>query len=133
MKKFFVCVGAVLAYLLLLFLGPALVMIFNNIGYYATGGGWGPGSLMYRVLQFFSQPISCLIAYAAIKAILKGEHKVLALTNCIIASCLCVLFVFTASSNAQMWAMIVSVGACIYTAVMASKDISEKNSEPQAS
>lgn len=129
MKKFFVCTGAVLSYWLLIFLGPVLVLFINNIGYYVTGAGWGPNSIMYSVLRFCSQPIACFMAYVAMKMILKEAHKVLALVNCIIAACMCTLFAFTASRNAQMWTMIVSVAACAYSGVMASKDIREENSE----
>lgn len=129
MRKYFVCAGAVLSYWLLIFLGPVLVLFINNIGYYVTGAGWGPNSIMYSVLRFCSQPIACFLAYAAMKTILKEEHKVLVLVNCIIAACMCTLFVFTAGSKAQMWTMVVSVAACAYSGVMASKDIREKNSE----
>lgn len=125
MKKFLLCFGAVLAYWALMFLGPAIVMLFNNIGYYVTGGGWGPDSLMYAVLQFFSQPISCFVAYGAATAILKENGKILILVNCVVAACMCVLFAITASETSQRFAMIVSVVACVYTAVMAAKNIKQ--------
>ena len=125
MKKFLLFFGAVLSYWALMFLGPAIVMLFNNIGYYVTGGGWGPDSLMYAVLQFFSQPISCFVAYGAATAILKENGKIFILTNCVIAACMCVLFAFTASETSQRLAMIVSVVACVYTAIMAAKDIKQ--------
>ena len=116
-------IGAIAAYWVLLFIGPAIVMIFNDIGYYVTGGGWGPDSLMHAVLQFFSQPISCAIAYGAMKYILKDDGKVLSLVNCVIASCMCAVFAFTATETSQRWAMIVSIVVCAYTAVIASKEI----------
>ena len=56
MKKFFTCLGATAAYWVFIFIGPAIVMWLNNIGYYFTGGGYGPGlalqTLQHRLLLF---------------------------------------------------------------------------------
>lgn len=126
MYRLFKCVCAMLVYWILLFIGPAFVMLFNNVGYYVTGGGWGPGSLMYKVLQFFSQPIACVLAYGALKGLLHDDHNVLVLVNCTVATCVCFLFVITASEMEQMWAMVVSVASCGGTAVAAAREIEIK-------
>lgn len=91
MKKIITYIGATLAFWALVFLGPALVMLMNNVGYYVSGGGWGPDSFMYKVLQFFSQPIACAMAYYAIDTICKGKHLVCVLVNCVVAACLSML------------------------------------------
>lgn len=129
MAKFFRYFASFIAYWALMFFGPAIVMLFNNIGYYVTGGGWGPDSLMYAVLQFFSQPISCVLAYGAMTAILKENGIIFVLINCVIAACMCVLFAVTASESSQRIAMIVSVVACAYTAIMASRNIKNNQSK----
>ena len=127
MKKFFICFRAILAYWVLLFIGPALVIIFNNIGYFVSGGGWGPDSLMYKVLQILSQPIACFLAYGAITAILQQKHSVLKLVNCVIAACYCFAMIFVYLfflSNVEMLiVMIASTIVCVITAVMAGKEI----------
>lgn len=129
MSRFFKCFAAVLAYWALMFLGPAIVMIFNDIGYNLTGGGWGPDSLMRKILQFFSQPISCVLACSAITSILKGTHKPLISINCVIASCMCTLFAFTATEPTQMWAMIISSLASAITAAYQSKNTENPETE----
>ena len=129
MAKFFKCFFAILAYWALMFLGPAIVMIFNDIGYNLTGGGWGPDSLMRNILQFFAQPISCVLACSAITSILSGSHKPLISVNCVIASCLCTLFAFTATEPTQMWAMIVSSLACTTTAAYQAKNTENPEAE----
>lgn len=120
MKKFLTCLGATLAFWVLILLGPALVMLFNNFGYYFSGGGYGPGSFMYKVLLFFSQPIACWLAFGSASAICQGKHPVCVLTNCIVATCICALqtisgFMFGKTLNAVQ--MIVSAAACIACAV----------------
>lgn len=120
MKKFFNCLGATLAFWTLIFLGPALVMLLNNIGYYFSGGGYGPGSFMYKVLQFLSQPIACWLAFAAAGAICQDKHPVCVLTNCIVATCVCVLLTvsgFALGNNLNAVQMLVSAIACIACAV----------------
>jgi hypothetical protein len=120
MKKFLTCIGATLAFWVLMFLGPALVMLVNNIGYYVSGGGWGPNSLMYKVLQFFSQPIACALAFSAAGSICGDRHPVCVLTNCIVAACVCVLLTisgFALGNNLNAAQMIVSAVACIACAV----------------
>lgn len=131
-RSFFICCGAVLVYWVLILVGPALVLLLNNIGYYVTGGGWGPNSIMYKILEFFSQPISCFLAYGAAMSVSKGEHKICVLTNCIVAACMCGLLIFTSATSMLSATMAVSAVCCIVTAVMVSKEISSKSSEQVA-
>lgn len=119
-------IGATAAYWALLFFGPAIIMLFNNIGYYFSGGGYGPDSFMYKVLQFLSQPLSVFIAYSAAKSICNNIKTTSILINTIIAVCILVALAFAGfivenTSNAIQ--MVVSCIACIVTAFWASKDI----------
>jgi len=118
------CVGATATYWATIFVGPAIIMLLNNVGYYVSGGGWGPGSFMHTVLEFASQPLACFAAYALAKSVSQDEHPVCVLSNTIVASCMCVIFVFTASSSALMWTMIVSVIICVMTATIEGRELS---------
>lgn len=126
MKKFWVCAGATLAFWALIFLGPAIIMLFNNIGYYFSGGGYGPESFMYKVLQFFSQPTACVIAAGAAEAICDGKHKVCTIANCVIAALMCFLFAMVAGDKAQLATMIISA---VVMSVMAVLGFVKKNSK----
>ena len=85
------CLGVIGAYWGLILFGPALVMIVNNANARFSGAGFYEGSIGYKLLAFFSQPIACGLAHSAAKGISKDEHKVCVLVNEIIAACLMVL------------------------------------------
>lgn len=135
MKSVFKVIGAIAAFWAIVFLGPAVVMLLNNIGYLVSGSGYGPDSLMYIVLQFLKQPISCFFAYLFAKEICGEDHPVCPLANCIIAACMCVLFALIASSGAQMATMFVSAAAMVVCAVIEAKELAKTNNrqeeEPQ--
>ena len=126
MKKFWVCAGATLAFWALIFLGPAIIMLFNNIGYYFSGGGYGPESFMYKVLQFFSQPISCAIAASAAESITGGNHKACTIANCVICALMCFLFAMITSDKAQLATMILSAVVSAIMAVLRATQKAEK-------
>lgn len=129
MKKFFECVLVVLCYWLAIFIGPAIVLLWNNFSYYVSGLGYGPESLMYKVLMFFSQPVSCFLAAAIATNVGKGKHNLCVLTNCIIGSAFCAVLTLSYVNNAdfsvKMWSMLVSTIACIVTSVMTAKEVEE--------
>lgn len=133
MKKFLACLGATLAYWVFIFFGPAIVMLINNIGYYLSGGGYGPGSLMHKVLQFLSQPIACFVAYSVAQAVSKTEHPMCVLSNCIAGACVCCLFAVVAilaGNTRNMVIMPISAIACVVTAVTAAKDVKDAAQKP---
>lgn len=113
---------ATLAYWAVIFLGPALILLANNIGYFVSGAGWGPDSIMFKALQFCSQPISCFLAYYAADSVSKGNLRACVLVNCIIGACICGMFVITANTMVLAASMIASAVCCIVTAVMSAKN-----------
>lgn len=118
MKKFLVCAGATLAFWGLFFFGPAIIMLLNNVGYYVSGGGYGPDSFMYKVLYFFSQPTACLIAVGAAEAIGNGEHKACTIVNSVLGALLCFVFAMVSTDKTQLAIMIISAVALSVVAVM---------------
>lgn len=117
------CLGATLSFWLTVLLGPAIIRLLNNLGYYFSGSGWRPDSLMYSVLVFVSQPLSCGGAYLIGKAVSKEEHPVCVLVNTIVCTCMCTIFALVASSTSQMVIMIISAVICIIMAVLETKRI----------
>ena len=132
MKKFTTYLSATLLYWVLFFLGPALVMLLNNIGYYVSGSGWGPESLMYKILLFFSQPLACFFAYAITAELLKGKSRLLLSANCILATIICFVLVCTAKQELNRWAMVTSVGFSASTAAIPMVEIFTLPSEKKA-
>lgn len=122
MKRFFRCSAVTFCYWLLMFIGPAIVLLWNNFSYYFTGAGYGSESLMYRVLTFFSQPISCFLAAELAGSIFDGKHRLCTLVNCVVAACYCsasaLMYLLFADNSAMLGAMAVSAIACIITAYM---------------
>lgn len=122
MKRFFRCSAVTFCYWLLMFIGPAIVLLWNNFSYYFTGAGYGSESLMYRVLTFFSQPISCFLAAGLAGSIFDGKHRLCTLVNCVVGACYCsasaLMYLLFADNSAMIGAMAVSAIACITTAYM---------------
>ena len=122
MKRFFRCSAVTFCYWLLMFIGPAIVLLWNNFSYYFTGAGYGSESLMYRVLTFFSQPISCFLAAGLAGSIFEGKHRLCTLVNCVVGACYCsasaLMYLFFVENSAMLGAMAVSAIACIITAYM---------------
>lgn len=116
-----------LCYWLILFVGPAIVLLWNNFSYYVAGTGYGSESLMYKVLTFFSQPIACFAAAGVAASLFGGKHKLCTLVNCVIGACLCAIlamfYVFFAYNIEMFGSMALSAIACIATAVMQAKDL----------
>lgn len=129
MKKFFECTLVTLCYWLAIFIGPAIVLLWNNLSYYVSGLGYGPESLMYKVLTFFSQPVSCFLAAAIAISVGKKKHNLCVLTNCILCSIFCAVLALSYVNNAdfsvKMWSMLVSAIACIATSIMTAKEVEE--------
>lgn len=127
MKKFLNCCLITLCYWLILFIGPALVLLWNNFSYYVAGTGYGSESLMYKVLTFFSQPIACFAAAGLAGSLFGGKHKLCTIVNCVIGACLCAvisIFNFYLSQNvALVGALAASTIVCIITATMMSKSL----------
>lgn len=122
MKRFFRCSAVTFCYWLLMFIGPAIVLLWNNFSYYFTGAGYGSESLMYRVLTFFSQPISCFLAAGLAGSIFDGKHRLCTLVNCVVGACYCsasaLMYLLFVDNSAMLGAMAVSAIACITTAYM---------------
>lgn len=89
MKKFLNCCLITLCYWLIMFIGPGLVLLWNNFSYYVAGLGYGSESFMYKLLTFLSQPIACLAAVGVAGSLFDGKHKLCTLVNCVIGTCLC--------------------------------------------
>lgn len=127
MKKILNCCLITLCYWLILFIGPAIVLLWNNFSYYVAGTGYGTESLMYKLLTFFSQPIACFAAAGLAASMFGGKHKLCTLVNCVVGTCLCAVlamfYMFFTADLARFGSMAVSAVACIITAVMQAKDI----------
>ena len=127
MRRFTNCVIVTVCYWLLLLIGPALVRLWNDIGYSFAGAGYGSESFMYKVLIFFSQPISCFIAAAAAGNLFSGKHRLCTFVNCIVSACLCAamsLNYFFFDDNLPMFGvMICSAIVCIITSVTQAKGL----------
>jgi hypothetical protein len=127
MKKFLNCCLITLCYWQILFIGPAIVLLWNNFSYYVAGTGYGSESFMYKLLTFLSQPIACFAAAGLAGSLFGGKHKLCTLVNCVVGACLCsviAIFNFYLSQNATLvGALAVSSIACIITAASLSKGI----------
>ena len=126
-KKFLICTGATLAYWAVLFLGPALILLLNDIGYYLSGTGWSQGSIMHNVLSFIKQPLACWLAYAVIQAICGDEQKKCVLFNCMGGAVLCVLFTLSTNDLSQLFAMALSAITCLGTVISQSRHMQISN------
>lgn len=127
MKKFLNCCLVTLCYWLILFIGPAIVLLWNNFSYYVAGTGYGSESFMYKLLTFFSQPIACFVAAGLAGSLFGGKHKLCVMINCVVGACFCAVlafFNFFFSENVVMiGSLAISAVACIITAVMFSKEL----------
>lgn len=90
------CIGIIAAYWALILFGPLLVMIWNRIAVWFSGGGFYEGSFGYKILVFLSQPIACSLAHSAAKSISDDNHNICVLVNEIVTVC---LFVFLTWSS----------------------------------
>lgn len=117
MRKFLTCAAATFIYWLLLILGPAAIMALNDIGYSISGVGWEEGSIMYSVLSFLKQSVSCLVAYAAARSICGEESPKCVLVNCIAGSVICVMLTYSAEENLQLFSMVAASIVCLCTVV----------------
>lgn len=95
-SSFFTCIGIIAAYWALIFFGPFLVMLYNKVAVWFSGGGFYEGSFGYKILVFFSQPIGCAFAHSAAQSISKDKHNICVLVNETISACLFTLLVFSA-------------------------------------
>lgn len=128
-KSFFPCALSTLCFWTLIFLGPVIILLINNIGYYFSGAGYGPGSIMYSVLQFLSQPLSCLIAASAADAISKNQHKICVIVNCSVCSFVCLLLAFVQyldGNTLMLFTMIASAVSNICASYVLIKQIWEE-------
>lgn len=129
MKRFLECTLVTICYWLAIFIGPAILLLWNNLSYYVSGFGYGPESLMYKVLTFISQPVSCFLATSIAISVGKKKHNLCVLTNCIFASIFCAFITVSYVSNAdygiKMWATLLSAIACITTSIMTAKEVEE--------
>lgn len=87
-NSFFTCIGIIATYWALVLLGPSLVMIYNKITVWFSGGGFYEGSFGYKILVFCAQPIACSLAHCAAQSISKGKHSICVLVNETIATCI---------------------------------------------
>ena len=119
MKRFIRCAVVTVCYWVAMFIGPTVVLLWNNFSYLFTGAGYGSDSFMYRVLSFFSQPISCFVAAGLAGSLFDGKHKLCTFVNCIVAACYCsamiFIYLFFVDSASMLGVMIFSTIACIIT------------------
>lgn len=113
MKKFLFCLYSTVTYWLICFLGPAAILLLNNIGYYVSGAGWGPDSLMYKLLQLLSQPLACAVAYHAAKTVCKCHSRYCVPVNSLVSAFACIVFFINATTVALEFSMILSSLVCI--------------------
>ena len=132
MKKFFSCILVTVIYWVLMFVGPAIVLIWNNFSYSFTGSGYGPESIMYRILLLLSQPISCFLAAGIAGNALNGEHRLCVFANCIIGTCYCTvcvfMYIFFIDNINMLFTMAISAIACIITAYTQSSELQNMGS-----
>lgn len=132
MKKFFSCALVTVIYWVLMFIGPAIVLLWNNFGYFFTGAGYGPESIMYKILLLLSQPISCFLAASIAGNALNGEHRLCVFANCIVGACYCTvcvfMYTFFVDNVAMLFTMAISEIACIITAYMQSRELQNMGS-----
>ena len=122
MNSFSKTIGAIAAYWAIFLLGPAVILIMNNLGYLFTGGGYSQQSLMYKVLVFFAQPVSCYFAYSAAKEIYDGNIGKCVTVNCVLGTIFCGFLVLFGSGDLVSRAnMIVSLVVCVVTIVYSCK------------
>ena len=100
-KEVFYCSMSIVVFWLLVAIGPAVVMLFNKIGYVFSGAGYGEGSLMYKVLLFLSQPIACCIAAAAADFVGQYRHRNYITVNCALSICLFSVLAFSEFLNSD--------------------------------
>lgn len=135
MRKFFSCFLVTVCFWLLAFFGPMLVMLWNNVGYAVTGGGYGKGSFLYSVLQFLSQPIAFAIAGSLAGSMFHGEHKLCAFVNCIVGACWCVFLALMQLAfqgvTALMFALLLSAIVSAYIAICLREQMPKKTADPQ--
>ena len=117
MRKFLKCSAATFAYWLALVLGPAAIMAINDIGFRVSGVGWEEGTIMYNVLSFLKQPISCFVAYAAASSICGEESPKCVFANCIAGSVVCVMLTYSVEINVQLFAMASASFVCLGTVI----------------
>lgn len=122
-RNFFYRIGVTALYWAVMLFGPVLIGILNNIGYYVSGGGYRPGSLMYAVLQFAAQPASCWIAYSVTSNINNGSHRVCVMVNCMIGVCMNLFLAVYDIGSARMVSMLLSAAVCMITVIMSAKSI----------
>lgn len=131
MNKFFKCLLGTVAYWFLFFGGPVLINLWNNLSYYVSGLGYGPGSLMYKALEFVSQPTSCFFALLAASKICGEEHDRCTLVNCvlgtILAATLTVYYMVSGNNNTQLWIMVFSTISCVCTVIVQANNLSVKS------
>ena len=94
-NSFLTCLGIISAYWALILLGPGLVMLYNAITLWFSGGGFYEGSFGYKILVFASQPIACALAHSAAQSISKDDHSICVLVNEIISVCIFVLLILS--------------------------------------
>lgn len=128
MKKFLECALVTICYWIVIFIGPSLVILWNNWCYYVSGLGYGEGSLMYKVLVAISQPASCILAYVAATNISKNKHSMSVMVNCVFGTL--VFGIFSALNICQnnysnLLCMLVSAIACNFTVYLAAKELEQ--------
>ena len=131
-KRFLPCSLATLCFWALIFLGPVIILLINNVNYYFNGTGYGPGSIMYSVLQFISQPTACVIAAYAADAVSKNQHKICVIVNCSVCALVCLLLAlveFLDNNTLMLFTFVVSAVANFIASYLFIKEIWETKFE----
>lgn len=90
------CLAITGAFWVLMLFGPLLVMLFNKITTWFTGGGFYEGSFGYEILVFFAQPLACYLAHSTAETISDSEHSICVLVNEIVSACILVILALVA-------------------------------------
>lgn len=115
----FAAAKVTLCYWFVTLMGPALIVIWNNLSFVMTGAGYGSGSFMYKVLTFAAQPVSCAMAASLADSVGKQSHRKCVLINCAISTfALLFLAYYQGTTGNKEIAINMVISACSSIAMM---------------
>lgn len=133
-KSLLTCLGATLAYWAVILIGPFVIHLVDFFVTLLSPSGWNQNGIYEQLLApLIAQALACYLAYRCANLICKKNHPFCVLTNCIVGACACGVFAFFATSTKSLISLIVSAVACIATAVVQAKSISQKATSDESS
>lgn len=124
------CFGIIGAFWALVLFGPVLIGFINAFTNWFSGTGFLTGSFGYKLLVFFSQSLSCVMACHAADSISNNEHGVCVLINETIATTCFLLLAARRFFAGEFWTALsdlVSVAVLIGYIVYTSKSLVNGN------